>query len=329
MKNNLIYISLLCFIFIISCKKDPEYEASNGINYRQEMRDFVQNISAHAKSIHPDFAIVPQNGVQLVSINDDEAGLPDQNYLNAIDGIGQEDLNYGYKKDNQETPRADNTWLRSFLDLAKNNGNLQILITDYCSTPSKMDNSYNLNHNNRYVSFAADHRDLDNIPAYPSRVYSENSDSVANLLQAKNFLYLINPDNQFSSKKEFIDAVKKTNYDLIIMDLFFDGSAFTASQIEELKRKSNGAKRMVICYMSIGEAEDYRYYWQKNWKVDSPEFIYKKNPDWAGNFVVEYWNPEWQKIIFGNNNSYLSKIMDAGFDGVYLDVIDAFELFEK
>ena len=35
------------------------------------------------------------------------------------------------------------------------------------------------------------------------------------------------------------------------------------------------------------------------------------------------------QIIYGNNNSYLEKILDAGFDGVYLDIIDAFEYFEN
>lgn len=35
------------------------------------------------------------------------------------------------------------------------------------------------------------------------------------------------------------------------------------------------------------------------------------------------------EIIYGNNNSYVKKILDAGFDGVYLDIIDAFEYFEN
>ena len=40
--------------------------------------------------------------------------------------------------------------------------------------------------------------------------------------------------------------------------------------IEELKIKNNGGKRLVITYLSIGEAEDYRFYWNKknlNWIV--------------------------------------------------------------
>ena len=41
------------------------------------------------------------------------------------------------------------------------------------------------------------------------------------------------------------------------------------------------------------------------------------------------WNKDWQNIIYGNENSYLNKIIDANFDGVYLDIIDAFEYYEN
>jgi cysteinyl-tRNA synthetase len=43
---------------------------------------------------------------------------------------------------------------------------------------------------------------------------------------------------------------------------------------------------------------------------------------------VKHWYGEWQDMIFGNNGSYLKKMYDVGFDGVYLDIIDAFEYFE-
>ena len=59
-----------------------------------------------------------------------------------------------------------------------------------------------------------------------------------------------------------------------------------------------------------------------------PGWLSEENGDWHGNYKVHYWDPEWQEIIFGNAGSYLKKILDAGFDGVYLDIIDAFEFFE-
>lgn len=329
MKMRAIVIFLVALISFSSCQKDDETPLPSGMNYKQEMRNFVQEISSYAKGIKPNFAIIPQNGAEIVSTTGDDEGTAQMDYINAIDGIGQESLNYGYSADDQATPTADNQWMRTFLDMAKNNGTVKIMVTDYCSTQSKMGNSYSVNNSNDYISFAADHRELDNIPSYPTPIFGENSDTITNLQQAKNFLYLINPDNLYTSKQAFVDAVKNTNYDYIIMDFFYNGEEFTATQIEELKQKANGGKRLLICYMSIGEAEDYRYYWQSNWTIGNPSFIEKENPNWAGNYVVRYWESEWQDIIYGNDSSYLKKIIDAGFDGVYLDIIDAFEQFEN
>ncbi len=96
-----------------------------------------------------------------------------------------------------------------------------------------------------------------------------------------------------------------------------------------MKAKQNCGSRLVICYMSIGEAENYRFYWQNSWNSSKPQWLEAENPDWAGNYKVRYWYPEWQAIIFGNSNSYLDRILSAGFDGVYLDIVDAFENYEN
>ncbi|MFT6148654.1 MAG: cysteinyl-tRNA synthetase [Saprospiraceae bacterium] len=318
-------LGIILFMFIIgSCNEDTTL---GNLDFKAEMRTFVIGISNYSKAIKSDFYVIPQNGLELVSDNGEESGNPHAVYIAAIDGNGQEDLFFGYSNDNQATSNTENTYLRSFLDISKDAGNT-ILTTDYCSTPSKMDDSYTQNNTNNYVSFAADHRELDNIPTYPTSIYNENNDSITNLSEIKNFLYLINPEN-FNTKTDFINAVTATNYDLIIMDLFFhDNEPFTNAEIQQLRIKANGGSRLMICYMSIGEAEDYRYYWNADWNSKEPDWLDKENPNWAGNFKVKYWNQDWKSIIYGNDNSYLKKIIDAGFDGVYLDIIDAFEYYE-
>jgi len=315
-------IFLTITIFLISCKDDiPD------LDFKKEMRDFVQALSSYAKAVDPEFIIIPQNGQELITLNGDNKGTADLTYMSFIDGQAREDLFYGYDDDNKATPLVETDYMTDFLDLAKEFGVI-ILVTDYCSTPSKMDDSYSKNNNKGYISFAADHRQLDNIPSYPSVPYGENDAEVSSLNEIKNFLYLINPD-QFTSKQDFINAVTSTNWDLLIMDLFFDEETFTSSEVEYLRNKANGGKRLVISYMSIGEAEDYRYYWESGWKKGNPEWLYKENPDWEGNYKVKYWMEDWKQIIFGGENAYFDKIMNAGFDGVYLDIIDAFEYFEE
>jgi len=332
-----VLFALPMLLSILSCSKTEkinalksetlaEKRAQAAIDYRAEMRNFVIGISQYAKAQNSQFAIIPQNGIELISTNGESDGTLAQSYINAIDGVGQEDLFYGYNDDNVATPSADNKYIRGYLDRIKTSK--KVLVTDYCSSKTNMDKSYSSNNANGYTSFAANHRELDNIPTYPATPYGVNSNNITSLSQAKNFLYLIDPGT-YSSKTQFINAVKATNYDVIIMDQFLNNTAFTSAEIDQLKTKANGGKRLVICYMSIGEAEDYRYYWQSNWKVGNPPFIVAENPDWPGNYKVQYWNTDWKSIIFGNDASYTKKLLNSHFDGAYLDIIDGFEYFEN
>jgi cysteinyl-tRNA synthetase len=215
----------------------------------------------------------------------------------------------------------------AFMNIAEANG-VEVMVTDYCSTPAYMYDSYNQSYVRGYISFAADHRELDNIPEYPPDPYYANFFDIASLADAWNFLYLLNTDS-FSDRDDFLNALQGTNYDILLIDAFYDGSeALTADEIESLKTKANGGARLVIAYMSIGEAENYRFYWQSGWNTTPPSWLADENPDWPGNYKVRFWEKSWQDIIYGNDNSYLKKILDAGFDGVYLDIIDAYEFFE-
>jgi cysteinyl-tRNA synthetase, unknown class len=293
-------------------------------DYRQYMRDFVQDISSYAKGLDTNFIIIPQNGHDLLTTDGDATGSIATNYIAAIDGVGREDLNYGYDNDDEATPTTEQTQMTAFMDIAENNS-IEVLVTDYCSTQANVDNSYQENNSNDYISFAADERDLNNIPDYPATPYNVNTDNITSLASAKNFLYLLDTDN-YATVNDFSTAVAATNYDLLITDLYFQGEdMLTAANVTALKSKANSGSRLVIAYMSIGEAEDYRYYWEDN---STATWVKEENPDWEGNYKVEYWSSGWQDIIFGNNDSYLKKVLDAGFDGVYLDIIDAFEYFE-
>jgi cysteinyl-tRNA synthetase len=306
---------------------EGETEGEPPSSYRQEMRDFVQALSAYAKAQHPGFLIVPQNGEALLTSNGAPGGTPSQDYLNAIDGQGREDVLYGYTADNVPTPAADRNAFIAMLDFAEAQG-VEALVTDYCSTHSYMDDSYASNAARGYLSFAADSRELDRIPSYPAAPYQVNALSITNLAQAENMLYLLNAE-PFASRAAYLSALDATNYDVFILDLFHDETALTAQEVAGLKTKANGGQRLLLAYMSIGEAEDYRYYWQMAWQPGSPSWLQAENPDWEGNYKVRYWDPGWQAIIFGSGNAYLNRILAAGFDGVYLDIIDAYEYFEE
>ena len=37
---------------------------------------------------------------------------------------------------------------------------------------------------------------------------------------------------------------------------------------------------------------------------------------------------EWEEILFGSKDAYLDQIIAAGFDGAFLDVMDAWQYFK-
>jgi cysteinyl-tRNA synthetase len=112
-------------------------------------------------------------------------------------------------------------------------------------------------------------------------------------------------------------VVAGSSADLVVIDYSGDNGAFTRAQVEQMQRKPDGSRRIMLSYMSIGEAEDYRWYWPNR----SSTWLGPENPKWRGNYGVRFWHPDWQQIIF----EYVDKIVAAGFDGVYLDKVDEFE----
>ncbi|MDX2155464.1 MAG: endo alpha-1,4 polygalactosaminidase [Hyphomicrobiaceae bacterium] len=158
--------------------------------------------------------------------------------------------------------------------------------------------------------------------------------------------------------------IEHSPYDLVVVDASRTGAeatSLTPDDVARLQRKPDGSRRVVLAYMSIGEAEDYRFYWRDAWvetisipeaggaaaatqtrsptgdgapplrltplrlpKLTAPLWLGRENESWAGNFHVRFWDPDWQSIILGADG-YLARLLKAGFDGVYLDRVDAFQ----
>ena len=115
--------------------------------------------------------------------------------------------------------------------------------------------------------------------------------------------------------------IARCGFDLVVIDYCGDDRPFSSAEVEAMRQRPDGGRRLMLAYMSIGEAESYRLYWDESWRRRPPSWLGKVNPDWDENYAVRFWDPEWQTIIF----DYADRVVTAGFDGVYLDKVDAFE----
>lgn len=117
-------------------------------------------------------------------------------------------------------------------------------------------------------------------------------------------------------------------FDLLVVDYAKDGSdesALTPAEVARLQHQPDGGRRRVLAYLSIGEAESYRGYWDASWKKHKPSWLLAENPEWDENYAVCFWDPGWQAIMCGHPAARLDRIIAAGFDGVYLDKCDVYE----
>jgi len=120
--------------------------------------------------------------------------------------------------------------------------------------------------------------------------------------------------------------IGETAFDLVVVTLSTTGNS---PEVIPALKDSPGGPKIVLCYMSIGQSENYRWYWQSEWEQNPPEWLDEPDGVWAGDHWVRYWLPEWQQIIYGTPESYIDQIIALGFDGVYLDRVDAYWYYQE
>jgi cysteinyl-tRNA synthetase len=299
---------VILLLAVFSCSKEKQ-----SLRAGDRMQDFVISISAYTKTIKPGFIIIPQNGCELAYNGMDAEGGLRMDYLNAIDAITVEELFYN------ESIITDPYRLNLLQPLKTIK---PILVADYLGNDADYNQAVSLNEEQGFLAFPRVHSNY-YYNQIPSIVPHENNENITSMDDAKNFLYLLNPEN-FTSREQYVQSLATTNFDVIIVDLFYEDSPLTAQELMQLKIKNNGSRRLVISYVNIGAAEKYRYYWQKHWALHVPHWLRKKYEGYDDEYYVKFWAKEWQEIIYGNEKSYIKKIIDAGFDGAFLDNVEAY-----
>lgn len=116
------------------------------------------------------------------------------------------------------------------------------------------------------------------------------------------------------------DDLINTNFDLIDIDP--DG--FTAETVINMKNSG----KIVMAYINIGWAENWRDYWNTSW-VDgngmpvegvAPNWLLSpQDLNWPGEYYVDYSSQEWKDIVY----SSIDVICSKNFDGIYMDNVEA------
>lgn len=128
-----------------------------------------------------------------------------------------------------------------------------------------------------------------------------------------------------------IETLAQKPVDLFIIDPFdYDTGEneppcrpHTSSDIQTLKGEQN---RTVLGYISVGEAEAYRAYWDSDWEEGRsvPPWLDRENLNWAQNYKVKYWDRNWKKIL----QAQIDHLLNVGYDGAFLDTADSFEFWK-
>jgi cysteinyl-tRNA synthetase len=130
------------------------------------------------------------------------------------------------------------------------------------------------------------------------------------------------------------DAVRglaSSGYDLLVIEPTFNIKGNENFNLKAMVKSLHDGKpgRLVLAYLDIGEAENTRTYWGTMWRTPGganpgrPGFLLAPDPDGdTGSFLVLYWRMPW-KNIFLRKGGIIERLMAAGFDGVYLDWIEA------
>ena len=189
-----------------------------------------------------------------------------------------------------------------------------LLVTLACNLPGIQDEADEVE-----TSTPSDSEPVDTPSPVPG---DQEPAGIPSLDEVAHWLYLIDVDLE----PESVDRIVKSSYDMVVLDFIPSETYNIDYPMAEVIGRLHEAPhpKLVLAYIDIGEAESYRTYWQPGWRVGDPGWIAGDDPDgWEENYPVAFWWDEWREIWIGEGG-YLESIVELGFDGIYLDWVEAY-----
>ena len=314
------------------------------VNYRKEMRDIIASLVSYAKKHNPDFIFLTHEGTDILYKSLWEYHLDGYNEarthrINANDPsflltLEQRAEEIATLMKNDKTPFApgiDGIVLNNVIceqrDIPEKikDSNKKIISIDKCENGEFYDRGikYALENNMLFYGFINSDTSFKKIRNQP--LINENARNIFTLSDASNISFFLD-DSLYNNKQDFIEDVASSNFDIVIINPTFQNkSPFSADEVNRLRLKKNGTKRLLIAAQNLSEAKNSDYFWRNNWQIENPSFIRRESFVCKDGYIMEYWQKPWREII----SEYFKSIIRTGYDGVFFTGLENHTYFEK
>lgn len=303
-------------------------------DFRNAMRNMVMSLGEYAHTRKGSFVVLVRNGIDLlmksereakieqmefaekkgpVPLKPEPAGTINRRFVRSIDGLvidGQFCENEAIMSD-------------AFVDMLHGLG-LNIVTVDHCVHLASAKRAYQEAHAQGIIA----HADAGTGPLITPKgplLPANTPHAVQSIADAKTALF-IDGNSAAGSKELWVLQLQDNNYDVLVIDPFWrDRVPLSIDDIEALRFKKTGARRLVLARLNISQARDTSFYWNKDWTVGRPSWITGPLPDAPGQYHVAYWENPWRDII----GKMFSGTMELGFDGIVLEGSGAYAALES
>lgn len=314
------------------------------INYQELMRQNLLMLIDYARAQKPNFQVIAHESPELLTKSLWEYNLEGYNEVRELGDKAKDPtfLDKSINKSAEKAPPIDSSayqYSTKINAIALNNlfcyplneeplvtsDNTKIISIDYCDSESSFDRAIAQAVKNNTIIYGFTNLNLAFNDVKHQPIINESAKNITQITQAQNIL-IIDDDSQYANKESFINDLRDTGFDIIIIPTQFHHQiAYTPEEIDSLKFKKNGTQRLLLAQLNVSEADPKDYYWKKSWQLGEPSWLKRPSFSDKTSIITNYWQADWQKII----SRHIKDIVRSDFDGVFFTGIENHKYFEK
>lgn len=136
------------------------------------------------------------------------------------------------------------------------------------------------------------------------------------LVYAKSWRFL--PDASSASSDVAMLASDRSDLMVVGDKVSPTGKILTGGDVAALQARSGTRPRLVLAHIDLTSVGERDVYWDAAWSVARPGWFDAPLCDTRETYPVKFWIDDWKKLIVSAPGSYLDRVTELGFDGVYL-----------